>query len=591
MAEKRMLWQLYPSYILVIILTVISVAWYASSELRSFHLDQMSDNLRARAQFVEAQISGMIEPDNSAVIDSLCDLLGNVTGTRVTVVMKSGLVIGDSENNPALMENHGDRPEIIDALNGDIGQSVRYSTTITETLMYVAIPIRVGGEITSVVRTSMPITHVELELTDIQRKIAVAGVIVAILAAVVSLFVSRRITRPIEHLRKAADLFARGHLRRKLIVTGSEELSSLAAAMNSMAKELDDRINTITRQRNEQEAIFASMSEGVIAVDDEEYIIGMNRAAADLIGIGLDKARGRVVQEVIRNAKLQKMVSKTLEAGEASESAIIVRDGEERYIQSSGALLRDSRGDSIGAVIVLNDMTRLKRLENVRTEFVANVSHELKTPVTSIKGYVETLLDGSLEDANEARRFLQVVARHADRLDSIIEDLLSLSRIEQEAEQSVVEVEVTKIEEILNSAIQACAARAEAKQIGVELDCDGSMTATVNPLLLEQAVVNLIDNSIKYSDNGSIVYVSAVEGDLSIDVSVRDKGKGIAREHLARVFERFYRVDKSRSRELGGTGLGLAIVKHIAIAHGGRVAIESEPGVGTTCTIHLPKQQ
>jgi two-component system phosphate regulon sensor histidine kinase PhoR len=268
-----------------------------------------------------------------------------------------------------------------------------------------------------------------------------------------------------------------------------------------------------------------------------------------------------------------------------------VRNGGERFLQAHGTILHDAEDRGIGALVVLNDVTRIRKLESVRREFVANVAHEIRTPVTSIKGFVETLLDGALENPKNAEHFLNIIGRQAERLNAIIEDLLSLSRIEQETESAEIALKEGRIIDVLQAAVQLCEKKAAGKKIAVRLACEEDVSAKINPPLLEQALVNLIDNAINYSGRGSPVHVEAARGDTEIIIGVRDQGCGIAKQHLPRLFERFYRVDKARSRKLGGTGLGLAIVKHITQAHGGNVTVESTPGEGSTFRIHLPKPE
>jgi two-component system phosphate regulon sensor histidine kinase PhoR len=343
------------------------------------------------------------------------------------------------------------------------------------------------------------------------------------------------------------------------------------------------------RQRNEIKAVLSSMVEGVIAVDMEERVISMNHAAARMFGCDPAEAQGRSIQEVVRNTVLQQFVKNALSSQEAVEKEIVLSSDRDRFLNGHGTLLRDAEGKQIGALIVLNDVTRLLRLEKIRREFVANVSHEIKTPITAIKGFVETLRDGAVENHEDAERFLEIISKHVDRLEAIIEDLLSLSRIEQEAEREKVVLDEGRIKDVLETAVQICEAGAMAKKIEVELSCAKEMVANLDPQLLEQAIVNLIDNAIKYSNDGGTVRVEALQRENEIIISVHDQGCGIEKKHLPRLFERFYRVDMARSRQMGGTGLGLAIVKHISQAHGGRVAVESIPGKGSTFSIHLPK--
>jgi two-component system phosphate regulon sensor histidine kinase PhoR len=354
-----------------------------------------------------------------------------------------------------------------------------------------------------------------------------------------------------------------------------------------MAAQLEDRIQTILRQSSEQNAVLASMAEGVLAVDPREKIITLNSAAADLLECNRERALGRSVQDFVLHPELRKFVSQAVTCDEPIQQDITLEAGFPRIIQARGTALGD-HGQRRGAVIVLNDVTNVRRLENLRRDFVANVSHELKTPITSIKGFVETMLDGALDDRADAERFLGIVGKQADRLAAIVDDLLSLAKIEQteDAELDVHEADVT---EVIQAAIVSCQALAKERQVNVRFDTNGSVTAEISPHLLEQAVVNLLDNAIKYSGADSEVVLATKTTPTEVLISVADRGVGVEAEHIPRLFERFYRVDKARSRKLGGTGLGLAIVKHIVSAHRGRVAVDSEPGVGSTFTIHLPK--
>ncbi len=360
--------------------------------------------------------------------------------------------------------------------------------------------------------------------------------------------------------------------------------------MNSMADQLNRRIQTITSQRNELEAVLASMTEAVIAVDADERIMNCNHAAETLFGISLGVARGRTIQETVRNSHLQHFINSVFSSPVPLSEDIILQFQPDRFLQAHGTLLRDSGNRAIGALIVLNDITRLKTLENIRRDFVANVSHELKTPITSIKGFVETIRDGAMGDPATTRRFLEIILRHTDRLNSIIEDLLSLSRVEQESEHDSMPVETVRAEDLLRNVLQVCERKAREKNITIRTEHAEDIKFLGNSALIEQATVNLVDNSIKYSNPGSTVSLSIRRGGNEVSVRVEDEGIGIPEKHLPRIFERFYRVDKARSREMGGTGLGLAIVKHIVQAHNGHITVSSTPGKGSTFTIHLPDQ-
>jgi two-component system phosphate regulon sensor histidine kinase PhoR len=588
MQRKRLLWQIYPTYLLITLVSLSIVAWYASRSLRQFYTENTKRSLEARANLAGTHLSSLLEKDDFESVDATCKELGRTTATRITVILPSGRVIGDSDEDPALMDNHRDRPEIREALSGQTGVTMRYSYTLKEDFMYLAIPIVKDGATVALVRTSLPVTYIKTLLNSIYSRIAVGGLIIAVGAAAVTLIISRRLSRPLEELRKGAERFAGGDLTHRLDVPASRETVALAEAMNQMAADLDKRIRTIVRQRNEQDAVLSSMGEGLLAVDENERIININRAAAGLLGIEMAKAEGRTIYEMIRNAELQRFVGSALSSTEPVEGDIILHDGGGRFLHARGTTLRDAEGQKVGAVVVLTDVTSLRRLEDVRRDFVANVSHELKTPITSIKGFVETLIDGAIHDPEDAERFLAIIAKQADRLSAIIEDLMTLARIEQEAEKNQVPLRQCRILGVLEEAVRDCQPKIAEKNISIKLDCRDDVSATINPQLLEQAIVNLLDNAIKYSDPEGVIEIDVKQANAGTTISVRDYGCGIAKEHLPRLFERFYRVDKARSRELGGTGLGLAIVKHIAQAHGGSITVESSPGAGSSFFIHLP---
>lgn len=587
--RRRLLWQLYPTYLLVTLVSLVAATWFASRTLKQFFLAQSASDLEARARLIESQVLDYLSPVDAEAIDRLCKKMGGQTTTRITVILPSGKVIGDSERDPAGMDNHVDRPEVIEALRSVVGTSTRYSRSLEKDMMYVGIPLKKNSRVLGVVRTSVALTPISAALESIEIKIGVGGLLIAILAAILSLLVSRRISRPIEEIRKGAECFARGEFECRLPVSGSEELGGLSETMNQMAIELQERIQSMREQRNELEAVLSSMVEGVIALNKDERIISMNQAASEMFQVDPSYVQGRTIQEVVRNIDLQNFVKgAALRSEEPVEQDIVLYSDGERILNGHSSVLNDAEGRRIGALVILNDVTRLRRLENMQREFVANVSHEIKTPITAIKGFVETLRDGAISESKDAKRFLAIIEKHVDRLDAIIEDLLSLSRIEQEAEREEIVLEEGPVREVLLTAIQICQVKAAPKNIRMRLNCSEELRARINPSLLEQAVVNLLDNAIKYSNTDSEIHVEAKKIDSDIVIKVHDQGCGIEKGHLSRLFERFYRVDKARSRKLGGTGLGLAIVKHITQAHGGLVTVESTPGKGTTFRLNLP---
>jgi two-component system phosphate regulon sensor histidine kinase PhoR len=587
MREKRFLHQLYLIYVIVAGASLMAVTWYASATLKMFYTRHIRDDLRIRAQLLAADIDGRRGSMNTAALDDLCKRIYRETGTRLTVILPNGDVIAESYTEPDLMDSHRDRPEVAAALAGKEGVAVRRSNTVHQTLMYVALPVIADGRVAMVVRAALSVDAIDRPLRLLYAEIAVGFLAITLIALGFQWLVIRRRNRPLEEMKRGAELFARGNLGFRLRLPEARELAGLARALNQMAGQLDDRIRTINNQRQELEAVLTSMAEGVLAFDNEERLLNMNRAASELLGISAADMRGRQLQEVIRNADLQRFVVDLLEGRAEGERDIVLHHRGERLLRLHGTVLRDVGGRHIGVLVVLNDVTRLRLLETMRRDFVANVSHELKTPITSIKGFVETLLDGAYREPDEAWRFLRIIARQAERLNAIIDDLLSLSRLEQDANGGA-GLRPGPLHGVIASAVQTCKVVSDSREITVAHEVEDGLQAAVNPVLLEQALVNLIDNAVKYSESGTRVVVAARRIGDEIMIAVIDQGRGIEKQHLNRIFERFYRVDKARSRQLGGTGLGLAIVKHIVQLHGGRVRVDSTPGRGSTFTIYLP---
>jgi two-component system phosphate regulon sensor histidine kinase PhoR len=588
MFKRSLLWQLYPVYLLIILIALFTITWYLSHLLPDFYHNQVAEDLEARANLIKEQILQKLEAGDFKGMDAMAKELGTSSSTRITIILPNGKVIADSDENPADMENHGNRPEFKDAFEKEIGKSLRFSNTLGQSMMYLALPIKEQGKILAIVRTSVPVVAVNEKIRDLNNKIVLSVIIVAICAAVISLVVSRRVSLPIEQMKETAQRFALGQLDLRVPLPKQAELTELAQALNEMAQQLQDRIQTITQQRNELKAILSSMVEGVVAVDSDGYIVNINEAAANFLSTDIAKAQGCSIEEVIRNTEFQEFIRGILNEEHGAQTDIVLSGREDRFVRLEGANLTDSKGKKSGAVVVISDMTRMRRLEDVRRDFVANVSHELRTPITSIKGFVETLLEGATKNPQQAERFLQIIAKHSDRLNAIVEDLLSLSSLEEGSEKRKITFEKASVKQVLNSVIAMSMIKAEEKNITIELECEESIEAKINTILLEQAVLNLVDNAIKYSEPASKIQIRAYRTNKTIVISVRDYGCGISRIHQNRIFERFYVVDKSRSRKLGGTGLGLAIVKHIAEVHGGKVTLESTPGVGSTFFLHLP---
>jgi two-component system phosphate regulon sensor histidine kinase PhoR len=586
--KKRLLRHLFPSYLLITLISLVAVTWFASSSIRNFFLEQTAEDLLTRARLLENQILQFLGPLENRLIDAMCKEIGVSSATRITVILPTGHVIGDSDEDPAIMDNHALRPEVIEARKGNVGQSIRRSTTLQKRMMYVAIPLKDKEEIIAVIRAALPVNAIDQALRAIQIKIMLGGLFIALLAAGISLYVSRRISRPIEKLKQGADFFARGDLSHRMPGTDLVEIDTLIEALNQMAGQLEDRLNTIVRQKNELAAVLSSMAEGVMAVDMKERIISINKAAARIFETLPENLLNRSIPEVIRNPDLQKFINTALSSNKNLEEDITLYQGGERILHVHNTPLEDPDGQRRGILVVLNDVTHIRKLENMRKDFAANVSHEIKTPLTAIKGFVETLRTAEGVEPKETERFLAIIEKHVDRLTTIVEDLMKLSKIERQDEKSDIHLEETSLKSVILSAVQTCREKADAKQITIDLVCPEDISLRLDSRLMVQAMVNLLDNAINYSNENGDIQISASLHEKELRISVQDHGIGIPKEHLSRIFERFYRVDKARSRELGGTGLGLAIVKHIAHAHGGGVSVESNLGRGSTFSMHLP---
>jgi len=590
--KKRfpLFWKLYPPFLLIVLTPLLAISWYADFSMRQFFMDQTAINLEARANLLKDQMTGYLLAENWKSIDILCKRAGKSADTRITVMQPSGKVLGDSDADPDTMEDHSDRPEFVKAMSGQTGIFTRYSDTLHEPMMYLAVPLLEGEKRLGVLRASVRIGVIDRQLEKIHQRISLGGLLVALLATGASLLFSRRVSRPLEKIREGAEYFAKGQLSYRLPVFASSETQLLARTMNDMAASLDERMHTIIGQKNELEAVLSSMIEGVMAVDLEEKIISINHTAARMFLRNPSELINRSVQETIRNPDFQRFVRLAFRDETPREEDLFFYINGEAVYDARSSVLKNARAERIGILIVLNDVTRLRRLENMRKDFAANVSHEIKTPLTAIKGFVETLRSGAMNHPEEAARFLGIIEKHTNRLNAIIDDLMKLSLIEQKTDKKEILLENRQLLPILKSVCQICQPMADEKAIQILLTCEETLSMTLNAALIEQAFVNLLDNAIKYSGPGSSIEIEVQQTDAEVAILFRDHGIGIAAEHLPRLFERFYRADPSRSRKLGGTGLGLAIVKHIVNAHAGRITVESTPGKGSEFIVHIPQQ-
>lgn len=590
---KRLIWHIFPSYMAVLLVATTAVVWGAGHAIDRFHLAwtrrELESAVRMAAEQMRGSLEKSLEKTDAAAVDRMCKTLGRVSHYRLTLILPDGTVAGDSERDPATMENHADRPEVRAALQGGMGEEIRYSQTMGRNMLYVAVPVLAGGRAAGVARVSVPLFAVQSALHAMWVKLFLLGLWTVVVAGGASAWVAHRLSRRLRHLRGGAEAFARGRLEHRVDPSGITEFDALGDTMNLMADGLRARMATLARQRDEQSAIFSCMVEGVIAVDEQKRVINLNHAARQIFRLEDVDFTGRNILEVVRNADLLDVVEQTLKLGGPVEKQIYLPDPD-RYLQARSTVLAGRHEKELGgAVIVLSDITRMRKLETVRRDFVENVSHELKTPITSIRGFADTLLDGAAANPEDRQRFLEVIARQAERLQSIIEDMLTLSSIEHGAESGEIELRRASVGPLLESVARSCQPAAQEAGLALEVKCGEGLDVEMNQPLLEQAVTNLVDNAIKYAADGKRVEIVGEACGGEVAIRVVDHGPGIPQRHLPRLFERFYRIDKGRSRKIGGTGLGLAIVKRVALAHRGRVEASSELEQGSTFSVYLPR--
>ncbi|MCB9567765.1 MAG: HAMP domain-containing protein [Myxococcales bacterium] len=566
----------------LLVLTVVAVSGaYLERVLRQWTQERIETELLNLAQMVRVMVEreGTVEP---ARIDPLADRVGDPKSGRVTVIDEGGQVIGDSNFDvPDLagLESHRERPEVVAALAGGQGIARRYSMSLGTDMLYVALPFDgPGGR--GIVRVARPLSEVEAAVGRLRLALMIAGAIGLVGAVVMSAFASHFLSRTLRSLVQDARQMAEGGEVRPLAIASQDEIGGLAGSINRLADELESTVATLAAERSRFEAVLESMDEAVIALDQHQHLTMVNRAAVALLSLSV--GGGSTLRERIRIPALHELVERAL-AGQAGRGEFEIPEPTPRRIMAYASPLRNATG----AVVVMHDVTEIRRLETIRRDFVANVSHELRTPVSIIRANAETLLDGALERPDIARRFLDAVLRNADRLAALVGDLLEISRIE--AGTYELNSDAVQVAPIVERIVDSVENLAQDKKINVINEVAEGTVVWADPAALEQILLNLVDNAVKYTqEGGSIVVASRPAGEGTVRLEVRDNGPGIAAKHRTRIFERFYRVDPGRSREVGGTGLGLAIVTHLVEAMDGHVGVDAVAPRGSAFWLSLP---
>ena len=577
--------RIFTTNLFIISVVVILFLWLFNFYFTSFYYLEKESDLESRA-ILFSELLGTYTDFRDVDLSLICKELKQDTKTRYTVINKNGSVLGDSDENPKSMDNHLSRPEVLDANNGKIGTSIRYSNTVKEKMLYLAILQNINGE-QIIIRTSVPLNSLKSNISLLTSEIIKSSIYILIATLGISLFISRKIANPLEKMVVNAMAFSKGEFQSRIKPSNTIEINSLAKSLNIMANQLDERIKLITLQKNENDAILASMAEGLVAVDYSNKIIKTNDFFRDLFELK-GRAVGLDINNVIIDKKFLKFYKDLINHKNIDNKEVTIDNIKNKTILCSATMLKDQEDNFIGHVIVVNDITKLRNLEKVRQEFVANVSHELKTPITALKGYVETLKD--VDNDEDKNYFLNILDKQTSRMNSIINDLLELSRLEESVDKGDIEIFENNILDLINDAINECEYAANKKQIKLHINCSSSIIFNLNKRLIQESVVNLIYNAIRYSDNEKIVKVDVKIISNNLHISVKDKGIGIPKNELDHIFKRFYCVDKSHSKATGGTGLGLSIVKHIMNLHSGKVVVESNVGEGSNFTLIIPKK-
>ena len=582
-------WRIATAFIVLIIVCIGGLSAYLVHFVRDNYLSNLELQLANQAQLV-GDASGPYFVSGQTSVDVIAKRLGEQIDARVTIIDKNGVVLGDSEENPAAMENHGNRPEVIEAISSGVGTSIHYSTTLGCDMIYVAVPVMVDGELGGISRVSLPLTEINQSLEHISRTIIVGAAIAAAIAILLAIQISRTSTEPIKKLTQMSKRMAKGELDQKIQVNSKDEVGELSKAFNQMASKVKEMVSLITAERDKMSAILSNMADGILVVDVEGKVTMINLAAermfpSPLKGEGQgegspDEAVGRTFIEVVHDYEIDDILQKSLRTGE-QQTGLVETEAGKQFL----GVIASPISEQSGSVVLLQDLTELRRLETVRRDFIANISHELRTPVASLKVLAETLYEGAVDDPAVAKDFLEKMNIETDRLTQMVNELSELSRIE--SGDVSLKIKSIDINELATRVVERL--KAQADRVGLSLVMNippGLPRVMADEERVEQVFINLLHNAIKFTPSGGRIDLSAKIEDGNILISVADTGVGIPADDLPRVFERFYKVDKARAG--AGTGLGLAIAKHIIELHGGRIWAVSVEGKGSTFSFKIP---
>ena len=585
----KLSWKLTSIFCLIIFSVLSVVYFYISCHLRDYLEQRIQYNLKRdlllNKDLLENELKDNIDSSDTP---TLAKRIGGSLGVRATIINAAGIVKGDSEiddKDLGNIENHITRPEIQDAIKYGFGESRRFSTTKRTDMLYMAAPLK-GEKMLGFLRLAIPLSEIGLVESEIQKIVAAALSLGIMLTIALGMIISIMISKPLSEMSSIAKKMAKGDFSKKAYSRSNDEVGDLAISLNFMAEEIKSKIEKVSYEEAKLDAVISSMFEGIMLTDEKGHILMLNPSLRKLFLVD-SPPEGKKPIEVLRNNGIQDMVDNIIRGRQSmTREDKFPYLSEERTILINGApVIKEAAMH--GVILVFHDITEIRRLERIRQDFVANVSHELRTPLSNIRGYAETLLDGAISDEANSREFTQIIYRESERLSSIIDDLLDIAKIES-GKMNMVFMPI-ELKTVVKKAVDVLKNSAAGKSINVQLHIPDTLPRIkADEGRLTQAMLNLLDNAIKYTPEDGSVDIYAAKKDAYISIEVTDTGIGIPEQDQPRIFERFYRVDKARSRELGGTGLGLSIVKHIVQAHGGEVGVRSVLGRGSTFSLTIP---
>lgn len=585
MKRLKTFWILALSQIFLLLINFFVQFYTIQKSFTDFYIVEKEKTLLMEAYLIENQISDFIVSNKTNDLQKLMRDFEKKLSSRLTIILPNGQVIADNITPLDKLDNHSERPEVKLALKGKIGKIIRFSDTLNKETINLAIPILHNNKQVGVLRLSESTESLKSSLMEVFSKYFIQSFLIILILILIIGFYSKSLSYSLEKMYSITENFLKGDFSGKIKINpwDSYEISYLGKSINKMSEQIENQINNILKQKKEQEVVFSSMSEGVLSIDNNKKIYHINESAKKIFNLEMEQDyNGWSLKEVIRSKKIEDFYDEVISSKTFLDREFELNDNQ--FFQIHGSILSGESNNISGVLLVLNDISNLRRLEQHRKDFVGNVSHELKTPLTSINGYLENLIDGTVDSPEDQLKFLKIVQKHSLRLQKIIEDLLILSQVEGEAGENFTG-EIQEISPILSSVKSLFNEQSEK----IVIDCEKNLKAKIDSHLLEIALGNLLQNAIRYGKENAPIILSAKSLNGMIEISIKDEGVGISQEHHHRLFERFYSVDKSRSRDFGGSGLGLSIVKHIALIHKGSVGVKSAPGKGSIFSIFIPK--